>query len=259
MRYALAIDYLGTRFCGWQRQKHSVSVQQEVERSLSLIADHPVTVVCAGRTDTGVHALAQVVHFDTNVKRPDKAWTFGTNTHLDNDVSVHWVGQVPDDFHARFSALTRSYRYTILNRSGRSGLYRGRAGWVCHPLDIEPMQLAARSLVGKHDFTSFRSASCQAPHAVRQIHSLSITRSGDFIALDICGNAFLHNMVRIVVGSLIKVGLQERPVSWIAEILAAQDRTLAGTTAPPGGLCFLQPTYPSEYNIPDFQPASSVI
>lgn len=254
MRYALAIDYHGAGYCGWQRQKHSASVQEAVEAALAKIADHPVSVVCAGRTDTGVHAHAQIVHFDTDVTRPDRAWTFGTNTHLANDISVHWVAQVPDSFHARFSALTRSYRYTILNRPGRSGLLSDRTGWVCHSLDVERMQQAAIGLVGRHDFTSFRSASCQAPHAVREILTLTVARQpGHLITVDVVGNAFLHNMVRILVGSLIAVGLGERSVSWMDELLEARDRTLAGTTAPPAGLCFLQPTYPEEYGIPLFQ------
>ena len=256
MRYALAIDYHGQRYCGWQRQKHSASVQQAVETALAKIANEPITVVCAGRTDTGVHARAQIVHFDTDVVRPDRAWTFGTNTHLANDISVHWVGLVPDSFHARFSALTRSYRYTILNRAGRSGLMQDRTGWVCHPLDVERMQQAATALVGRHDFSSFRSASCQAPHPVREILSLAIVRRpGQLITVEVVGNAFLHNMIRILVGSLIKVGLGERPVDWISQLLEAKDRTLAGTTVPPGGLCFLQPTYPEEFEIPVFEDA----
>lgn len=254
MRYALAIDYQGQRYCGWQRQKHSASVQEAVETALGKIASHPVTVVCAGRTDTGVHAQAQIVHFDTDAVRPDRAWTFGTNTHLANDISVHWVGRVPDSFHARFSALTRSYRYSILNRAGRSGILHDRTGWVCHPLEVDRMREAAAQLVGKHDFSSFRSASCQAPHAVREIHSLTINRrAGHLITVEVVGNAFLHNMIRILVGSLIKVGLGERPVDWIGELVEARDRTLAGTTVTPAGLCFLQPTYPHEYAIPSFE------
>lgn len=253
MRYALAINYNGARYCGWQRQNHSLAVQQVVETALTKVADEPIKVICAGRTDTGVHALAQIAHFDTMVVRPDKAWTFGTNTHLDKDVSVHWVGQVSDTFHARFSALTRSYRYSILNRTNRSGYMAEYASWECHPLDLEKMRQASSHLLGKHDFSSFRSASCQAPHAMREIYSLTLGQSGDLVTLDIVGNAFLHNMVRIVVGSLMKVGLGERPPEWIAELLAARDRTQAGVTAPACGLTFLQPTYPSEFGIPVFK------
>jgi len=239
MRFALAVEYNGRPFCGWQKQKHSD-------------ANHQVQVQCAGRTDTGVHAMAQVAHFDTEAQRPLRAWCFGVNTHLPSSVAVHWVAPVPAHFHARFRALSRSYRYTILNRLNRPGLRSEYLHWVSKPLDAERMHHAAQVLLGKHDFSAFRSADCQAPHATRTLTQLHVWRSGDRVHIDITGNAFLHNMVRIITGSLIKVGLHEQPCDWIQALLEARDRTLAGVTAPAAGLCFVQPRYPAEFNIPDF-------
>ncbi len=252
MRIALAVEYNGKPFCGWQRQKHSDSVQQNLEHALSAVADHPVIVHCAGRTDTGVHALAQVVHFDSQAIRPQRAWTFGVNTHLPPSVAVHWSATMPDSFHARYSAIARSYRYTILNRVNRPALLSDFVSWVSKPLEVEAMQLAAQALVGKHDFSAFRSADCQAPHAVRTLTSIAVTRDADRVYIDITGNAFLHNMVRIITGSLIKVGLRERPVEWLQELLEGRDRTRSGMTAPAAGLCFLHPSYPAEFAIPGF-------
>lgn len=253
MRYAIAIEYNGGPFCGWQRQKHSGSVQEEIEAALSRVADHPVTVVCAGRTDTGVHALAQIAHFDTDAERPDRAWTFGVNTHLPASVSVHWVKSVPDEFHARFKATERSYRYSILNRNTRPGYLREYVAWVSGELNVERMHSAAQSMVGTHDFSAFRSADCQAPHANRTMHTVQVSQHGELVHIDVRGNAFLHNMIRIMAGSLIRVGLDEKPSQWIQEILVGQDRTVAGMTAPPQGLCFMQAYYPQEWGIPDFQ------
>lgn len=252
MRYAIAIEYNGSQFCGWQRQKHSGSVQEVVEAALTRVADHPVTVVCAGRTDTGVHAQAQIAHFDTSAERPDRAWTFGVNTHLPPSVSIHWVGRVPDDFHARFKAIERSYRYTILNRACRPGYLREYVSWVGLPLNENLMHEAAQQLLGTHDFSAFRSADCQAPHAVRTLTHLGVTRERDEIHVEIRGNAFLHNMVRIIAGSLIRIGREERAVPWLGDILANRDRTQSGVTAPASGLCFLQASYADEWGIPQF-------
>lgn len=252
MRIALAVEYNGHGYCGWQRQPHCLSVQQALEEVLSDIADSPITVICAGRTDTGVHAYSQVVHFDCSVERPERAWTFGTNSAIDRRIAVHWAAPVKEEFHARFSAISRSYRYLIHNRRTRPGVHAGLLSWVNHPLDHELMQQAARQLVGTHDFSSFRSADCQAKQPVRTITELQVSRHGDQVRVDITANGFLHNMVRIIVGSLVQVGKGEAPPVWIAELLQAQDRRLAGATLTPGGLYFLQPAYPEEFEIPDF-------
>lgn len=251
-RIALAVEYDGEGFCGWQRQPHCHSVQAELEAALTTIAQKPMTVFCAGRTDTGVHAMAQVVHFDTDVDRPLRAWSFGVNSHLQKRVSVHWVKPMPDDFHARFSALDRSYRYTLLNRATRPGYQAGTLGWERTPLNAERMHEAAQQILGEHDFSSFRSAECQANHARRLLKRLDVRREQDRIIIEVCANGFLHNMVRILTGCLLAIGKGERPVEWMAELLAERDRKLAGVTAAPHGLCFLQPTYPAEFEVPDF-------
>ena len=253
MRIALAVEYDGSAFCGWQRQPHSPSVQQELEQSLARIACAPITVHCSGRTDTGVHAMAQVVHFDTEVVRPLTAWTFGVNTHLCRAVAVHWAQLMPADFHARFTALNRSYRYTLLNRSTRPALGADRLAWVNKPLDAQSMHTAAQVLVGQHDFSSFRSADCQANHAKRDLQMIRVTRAGNLLTVEVTANGFLHNMVRILVGCLICIGKGEKSSQWLSQLLAARDRTQAAMTAPAQGLCFLQPRYPTEYSVPDFQ------
>lgn len=252
-RIALAVEYDGEGFCGWQRQPHCHSVQAELEQALSAIACEPITVYCAGRTDTGVHAKAQIVHFDTEVDRPLRAWSFGVNSHLDRRVSVHWASPMPHNFHARFSALDRSYRYTILNRATRPGYQAGTLGWERVPLDTEKMHIAAQQILGEHDFGSFRSSECQANHARRLLKRLDVKRDHDRVVIEVTANGFLHNMVRILTGCLLAIGKGDKPVSWMAELLAACDRTRAGVTAPPHGLCFLQPAYPAEFNVPDFQ------
>lgn len=207
---------------------------------------------CAGRTDTGVHALAQVCHFDAPVERPLRAWSFGVNSHLDAGVAVHWASPVAPEFHARFSALARSYRYTILNRATRPGLDAGRVGWIREPLDEARMHEAAQTLLGEHDFQSFRAAECQAKHARRHVQHIAVTRDGPRVTIDIRANGFLHNMVRIVTGCLVAVGRGERAPQWIGEVLGARDRRVGAATAPPGGLRFVQPSYPEAFGIPDF-------
>ena len=227
-------------------------MQQRVEEALARVAAAPVTVHCAGRTDAGVHALAQVCHFDAPAPRSLRAWTFGANSHLPAAVAVHWAARVPAHFHARHSATRRSYRYTILNRPTRPALDANRVAWVREPLDADAMHVAAQALVGEHDFTSFRAAACQARHARREVISVGVRRDGPRVLVDVTANAFLHNMVRIVAGSLIRVGRGEREPGWVADLLAARDRTLGGATAPPGGLAFLQPGYPERFGVPDF-------
>jgi len=250
MRVALGIEYDGTSYNGWQRQKTGIGVQQRVEKALSVVANHPVEVICAGRTDTGVHASGQVIHFDTDSKRSDRGWLLGANTNLPEDVAVTWVSPVPDDFHARFSATARSYRYRILNRLQRSALHRNRAWWVYEPLDASRMHAAAQQLVGQHDFSAFRAAGCQASTAVRNIRQISVSRSGDWLTLDVTANAFLQHMVRNITGTLAKVGLGEREVDWVGEVLESLDRKGGGMAAPPHGLTLVDVEYPEAFGVP---------
>ena len=250
MRIALGIEYDGTSYNGWQRQKTGLGVQQRLEEALSLVANETVEVVCAGRTDTGVHASGQVVHFDTDSERSARGWLLGANTNLPEDISVTWVKPVDRNFHARFSAVARSYRYLILNRLQRSALHRSRAWWVYEPLDEVPMQAAAQRLLGEHDFSAFRSAACQANIAVREITAISVSRNGDWLTIDVTANAFLMNMVRNIVGSLAAVGLGEQGVEWIGGVLEGRDRKAGGITAPPHGLTLVGVEYPEAFGIP---------
>lgn len=252
-RIALAVEYDGQGFCGWQRQPHCHSVQAEVEQALSKIAQQAITVYCAGRTDTGVHAAAQIIHFESDAERPLRAWTFGTNSHLDRRVVIHWAAEMPMNFHARFSAIDRSYRYTILNRPTRPGYQAGTLGWERVPLDADKMHAAAQVLLGEHDFSSFRSADCQANHAVRFVKRICVKRESDRVIVEVTANGFLHNMVRILTGCLLAIGRGERPEDWLSTLLAVRDRTEAGMTIAPRGLCFLQPSYPQEFGVPDFE------
>jgi len=253
MRIALGVEYDGRRFCGWQMQADGTrTVQSELETALSIIADQPVQVVCAGRTDTGVHATGQVVHFDVAVERQEKAWVAGVNRHLPDDVSSLWAREVDDDFSARFSATARQYRYVISNRSARPALLNKRVYWRYGEINIEAMHEAAQSLIGDQDFSSFRSSACQAEHARRCIHYVNVSRKGDFIYIDIKANAFLHHMVRNIAGSLLMIGQGEKPVDWMAELIAVKDRPQAGPTAAAGGLYFIKVSYPEKYNIPEY-------
>ena len=250
MRCALIIEYDGTEFNGWQRQPTAPSVQQVVERALCRVADQDVKTTCAGRTDSGVHALAQVVHFDTDAQRPARSWRLGANTHLPSTVSVVWAGTVADDFNARFSAVERSYRYLILNRSSRAAISQNRAWSVPRPLDVQRMRRAAPYFLGEHDFSAFRSANCQAKNPIRTVACLEIEAFGEYIVVQISANAFLQNMVRIVTGVLVTVGSGEQEPQWVGELLRHGDRTLGGPTVPACGLCLLQVRYPNEYGIP---------
>ena len=249
-RIALVVEYNGQGYSGWQSQHHAPSVQQCLEDALSRVANHPVNVTAAGRTDAGVHALAQVVHFDTAASRPDHAWLLGCNSNLSRDISVAWAGVPGPEFHARYSATARHYRYIICDRRARPALLDGRAAWYHYALDARIMHQAAQHLLGEHDFTSFRAAHCQSHTPFRNIHSLSVQRQGELVVVDVCANAFLHHMVRNIVGVLMAVGRGEQPSSWVGEVLAARARTSAGITAPAGGLYFLGPVYPEHYNIP---------
>lgn len=249
-RVALGLEYDGTRFYGFQRQRQTPTVQEVLESALARVADRRVTVICAGRTDTGVHAFGQVVHFDTDADRSERSWVLGANSNLPEGVSVLWARPVPQRFHARFSARGRAYRYRILNRWTRPGLAAGRVAWERRALEIEPMQRAAAALVGEHDFTSFRAPGCQARHALRTLHSLRVTRRDDEVRLDVRANAFLYHMVRIIAGTLIEVGAGRRGVDWPGDVLAARRRSAAGPTAPPEGLYFAAVDYPDFPDIP---------
>ena len=247
MRIALGIEYDGTAYNGWQRQRAGVGVQQRVEEALSTVADENIEVICAGRTDTGVHASAQVVHFDTASERSERSWLLGSNTNLPDDISVTWARPVVGDFHARYSATSRSYEYRVLNRLQRSALYRHRAWWVPVPLDVNAMREAATALVGQHDFSAFRAAGCQASTPVREITSLEIARDGPWITLDVTANAFLQHMVRNITGTLVAVGKGDEAPGWVADVLASRDRTAGGMAAPPHGLTLVSVEYPAGF------------
>lgn len=250
MRIALGLEYSGTGFVGWQRQDNGRTVQAAVERALSKIASTPVLTQCAGRTDAGVHACAQVVHFNCAAERPERAWVLGTNAALPRDISIQWARTVDDDFHARFSAEARAYRYVICNRATRPGLLAGRVTHIHTPLDVAAMDAAARCLLGEHDFSSFRAAGCQARHAVREVQAIAVRREGEFVVLTITANAFLQHMVRNIVGTLLPVGRGSREPCWIAQVLDARDRTVAGVTAPPDGLYLVAVRYPERFKLP---------
>ena len=255
MRYALGLEYDGSAFLGWQIQRQEPTVQGCVEKALARVANHEVRVICCGRTDSGVHALGQVAHFDSDADRSERSWILGINSHLPAGASVLWIRQVDDGFHARFSAFSRSYRYVILNRWIRPALDANRKSWCRTPLDADKMHDAAQLLLGEHDFTSFRAAACQASHAVREIQQISVLRKGDTISLDVTANGFLYHMVRNIAGSLIRVGLGEAATEWVGEVLAMQDRTLAAPTAAPEGLYFISARYPEQYEFPASAPA----
>ncbi|MDG4554764.1 MAG: tRNA pseudouridine(38-40) synthase TruA [Candidatus Competibacter sp.] len=251
MRVALGIQYDGTGFRGWQAQPVGVrTVQASLEQALARVADHSVGLTCAGRTDAGVHAVGQVAHFDTESVRSTRAWVRGGNAHLPSDISLSWACEVPDDFHARFSASARRYRYLIHNHPQRSALWRARAAWRYRPLDADRMHVAGQALVGEHDFNAFRAAECQARHPVREILELAVWRRGDGVLLEIEANAFLHHMVRNIVGVLLAIGAGDRPVEWAAEVLEGRDRARAGVTAPAEGLYLLAVRYPQRFGLP---------
>jgi tRNA pseudouridine38-40 synthase len=250
MKIALGVEYDGSDFHGWQYQGDVRSVQECLELALSRVADHPVSVHCAGRTDTGVHATGQVVHFETRAVRSPRSWLLGTNVNLPADVCVNWVREVSDDFHARFSAVGRHYEYRILNRATRSAIWRARAVWQHHPLDDRIMHQAAQVLVGTHDFSSYRALACQAKHPVRTIHRLTVTREQDILLIQVHANAFLHHMVRNIAGVLMAIGKGDQPLSWAGEILALRDRTRGGVTAPPHGLYLTHVDYPAAFHLP---------
>lgn len=249
-RLVAAIEYDGTPFFGWQRQAQTPTVQACLEEAISAVANHPVEVHASGRTDTGVHAWRQIVHWDSQVERSDRSWLLGAQSHLHEGISVAWVQGVDSEFHARYCAIRRHYRYRIINQINRPALDRYRMAWIHRPLDADAMHESAQALVGEHDFSSFRAAGCQAQHATRCVDEVRVSRHGDEVVLDIMANAFLYHMVRNITGSLLMVGRGEREVSWIGEVLAMRDRTQSGITAPPQGLYFMASFYESGWGLP---------
>ena len=251
-RIACRIEYDGSCYSGWQAQPHLAvkTVQDALEQGIAVVANGPVRVHCAGRTDTGVHGFAQVIHFDAPVERSAKAWVLGVNANLPPSVRVHWAVRVPQDFHARFSALARSYRYLIANTPVRPALLHGKVSWQRRALDHQLMHDAAQCLLGERDFSAFRAATCQSSTPMRDVHSLSVARLGDLVVVDIKANAFLHHMVRNIVGSLMAVGMGRKPQAWIEQLMVGRDRTLAADTAPPDGLYLVAVEYPQRYQLP---------
>jgi tRNA pseudouridine38-40 synthase len=250
MRIALGLEYDGAAFSGWQSQPGGNTVQDVLEAALSRIAGMPIRVVCAGRTDAGVHALSQVAHFDTSVDRPVSAWVRGANAHLPAAIAVRWAKPVMDEFHARFSARSRAYRYVLLNRPERPGVLAGKVGWCHRPLDVSAMQRAAAVLPGTHDFSSFRAAGCQAKSPVKTLYSFEIAREGDVVLFDCRASAFLHHMVRNLVGALVYVGMGRQSPEWFATLLAACDRSLGAPTYAPDGLYLAGVEYDPTWDLP---------
>ncbi|MBW3166210.1 tRNA pseudouridine(38-40) synthase TruA [Ferrimonas balearica] len=254
MRIALGIEYDGHGYFGWQRQREVVGVQERLEAAIAKVANHPVEVACAGRTDAGVHATGQVVHFDAQFDRRPAAWTLGLNANLPDGIAVRWAQPVSDDFHARFSATARRYRYIIFNNRLRPGILRHGVSHYHHPLDETLMHQAGQQLLGENDFSAFRAIQCQSRTPWRNIHHLRVTRQGQYVIIDIKANAFVHHMVRNIAGSLMEVGMGNRPVEWIAELLEGKDRNLAAATAKAEGLYLVEVDYPAEFGLPRAEP-----
>ena len=251
MRIALGLEYDGSDFHGWQTQATGIrAIQPLVEAAIAGVAAHSITLHCAGRTDTGVHATYQVVHFETEVVRSARSWVLGTNANLPHDVAVLWAMQVPDDFHARFSARARSYDYVLSNRRTRPGLWRDKVSWECRRLNVPAMAQAAQHFLGQHDFSSFRARGCQAKQPIRTVHRCEVVVAEPCLIVRVEANAFLQHMVRNFVGTLIEVGLGRQPPAWVAAVLAARDRAVAGITAPPQGLYLTSVRYDRDYGLP---------
>lgn len=252
-RFALGLEYDGSQFHGWQRQSFLPSVQETLEVALSKVADAPVVTVCAGRTDTGVHATQQVVHFESEAIRCERAWVMGANTKLTHAIRVLWAREVPESFNARRSATSRRYRYVIYNHPLRPSLIRQYVSWCYRPLDVEKMAMASNYWIGEHDFSSFRAAGCQSRTAIRIMHSIRIVRVGDQVILEFVANAFLHHMVRNMVGVLLEIGMGHEEPAWALQVLEVRDRKQAGITAPATGLYLVEVQYPKHYGLPSLE------
>ena len=255
-RIACRIEYNGSHYNGWQAQPHLnvTTVQDKLEQSLASVADTPVRVHCAGRTDTGVHAFSPIVQFDAPVVRSCKAWVLGTNANIPQDIRVHWARPVAAQFHARFSAVARRYRYVIANTPVRPALLGGQVTWLRRPLDNELMHVQAQYLLGEQDFSAFRAASCQSTTPMREVQDIRVLRQGELVIVDIKANAFLHHMVRNIAGSLMAVGCGLKPPGWFTQLMEGRDRTRAADTAPPDGLYLVDVTYPGHFGLPPTPP-----
>jgi tRNA pseudouridine38-40 synthase len=249
-RIAALVEYDGTDYAGWQSQAHAASLQDAVESALGFVAGAPLSATCAGRTDAGVHAVGQVIHFDAHASRTARAWVLGANTRLPPAIALKWASEMPVEFHARHTALRRTYRYCILNSSARSALDRLRCAWIPKTLDTEAMQAGAQALIGEHDFSAFRSVECQSKTPIRRIDRIQVRRSGDCVGLEVVANAFLHHMVRNIVGTLLEAQLESDPLEAVRRVLSSRDRRLAGATAPAAGLYLWRVEYPAVYGVP---------
>jgi|TARA_B110000240_G_scaffold196125_1_gene247354 tRNA pseudouridine38-40 synthase len=249
MRIAMGVEYDGSAYNGWQKQNIGLGIQTVVEKALSKVANHQINSICAGRTDTGVHARSQVIHFDTITERDNYGWLAGVNSNLPPDINITWVKNVNNDFHARFSASKRKYSYKILNQKTRSSLSRNYFWWVYDELDVNQMQSGAKYLIGKHDFTSFRATSCQASSPIREIFDIQIQKNDEHLRITLTANAYLQRMVRNIVGALVQIGKQEKDAKWMHDVLKGRDRKLAGIAAPAHGLTLLAVKYPNEFDI----------
>lgn len=249
MRVALMVEYDGSQYHGWQSQTGLHTVQQRLEAALSRVASHDIQVVCAGRTDTGVHATGQIIHFESEKERTVRAWIHGANSYLPKDICVKWGSEIPESFHARYSAVSRRYQYVIFNSPIRPALLRSNVTWQYRRLDDNRMHEAAQCLIGEQDFTSFRSVECQSNTPMRHMLKCQVSREGDCVIIDVTANAFLHHMIRNIAGVLMAVGTGRREVGWVKEVLLAKDRTMGAETAPPYGLYLVEVTYPEEFGI----------
>jgi tRNA pseudouridine38-40 synthase len=246
----MGVEYDGRPYCGWQSQAEGCTVQDTLQRALSKIAGEHISIIAAGRTDTGVHALEQVIHFDTHAERPLTAWVRGVNALLPDSIAARWAHPVPDEFHARFSAHGRSYRYLLINRPVRSAIHAGKAGWFHKPLDVAAMRVAAQCLLGEHDFSAFRAAQCQAKSPIKNLRELEIRREGEMLIFDLSAGAFLHHMVRNIVGCLVYVGKGKHPPVWLAEVLESRERSKAAPTFAPDGLYLRRIQYDAKWGLP---------
>ncbi|WP_438951384.1 tRNA pseudouridine(38-40) synthase TruA [Porticoccus sp.] len=258
-RIAAAVEYCGSAFSGWQRQSHSPSVQASVEAALSKVANEGISVICAGRTDTGVHATNQIIHFDTAAKRKDSNWLLGANANLPFGIRLHWVSEQTADFHARFSATARTYRYLIVNQPQRSALFYHGLSWEKRSLETPGMHRAIQLLIGEHDFSSFRASGCQSNSPNRNVHRARVWRQANLVIIEITANAFLHHMVRNIVGALVCIGRGDRSIEWLRELLLLRDRTKAPPTAPPNGLYLVKVNYPDGFRVPQMVPGPQFI